>query len=152
MLFRSGSADLHTVLRLPDGTFSPYTAGTRTNVLFFSSGKPTSTMWVYDARTREGAARRPLEETDLEEFVTCFGQNPVDVSGRSTSDSASGRWKNFNVQQLRDVEHEIDRLPWRANLEPEPNSDLLKPLRDARKNIQDALREVDELLATFERS
>src|SRR5438094_5396932 len=32
--------DVHTVLRLPRGTFSPYTAGTLTNVLFFTKGRP----------------------------------------------------------------------------------------------------------------
>ena len=34
--------DLHTVLRLPNGTFTPYSPGTKTNVVFFSKGYPTS--------------------------------------------------------------------------------------------------------------
>src|SRR5665811_1134894 len=42
--------DLHTVLRCPRGTFSPYTEGTMTNVLFFTKGRPTERTWIYDAR------------------------------------------------------------------------------------------------------
>src|SRR5713101_6494111 len=40
--------DVHTVLRLPRGTFSPYSPGTKTNVLFFTKGRPTETVWIYD--------------------------------------------------------------------------------------------------------
>src|SRR4030095_4522399 len=43
--------DLHTVLRLPNGTFTPYSPGTKTNVVFFTKGRPTETVWVYAART-----------------------------------------------------------------------------------------------------
>ncbi len=42
--------DLHTVLRCPRGTFSPYTEGTKTNVIFFTKGRPTEQAWIYDAR------------------------------------------------------------------------------------------------------
>ena len=45
------NCDLHTVLRLPNGTFTPYAAGVKTNVIFFTKGQPTQTTWIYDART-----------------------------------------------------------------------------------------------------
>ncbi len=35
--------DLHTVLRLPRGTFTPYSQGVKANVVFFSRGYPTET-------------------------------------------------------------------------------------------------------------
>ena len=43
--------DLHTVLRLPNGTFTPYSPGTKTNVIFFTKGFRTEKVWIYDART-----------------------------------------------------------------------------------------------------
>lgn len=51
-LFKSltTTCNLHTILRCPDGTFSPYTEGTRTNVLFFTKGPSTRSTWIYDAR------------------------------------------------------------------------------------------------------
>ena len=36
--------NLHTIVRLPNGVFSPYTS-IRTNVLFFTKGEPTQDVW-----------------------------------------------------------------------------------------------------------
>jgi len=38
--------NLHTIVRLPNGVFNPYT-GIKTNILFFTKGKPTETIWYY---------------------------------------------------------------------------------------------------------
>jgi type I restriction enzyme M protein len=39
--------NLHTIVRLPNGVFNPYT-GIRTNLLFFSKGAPTQEIWYYE--------------------------------------------------------------------------------------------------------
>ena len=39
--------NLHTIVRLPNGVFNPYT-GIKTNLLFFTKGKPTETVWYYE--------------------------------------------------------------------------------------------------------
>jgi len=39
--------NLHTIVRLPNGVFSPYT-GIKTNLLFFTKGTPTETIWFYE--------------------------------------------------------------------------------------------------------
>jgi type I restriction enzyme M protein len=39
--------DLHTIVRLPNGVFNPYT-GIKTNLLFFTKGKPTTEVWYYE--------------------------------------------------------------------------------------------------------
>jgi type I restriction enzyme M protein len=39
--------NLHTIVRLPNGVFNPYT-GIRTNLLFFTKGAPTSAVWFYE--------------------------------------------------------------------------------------------------------
>lgn len=39
--------DLHTIVRLPKGVFSPYTDIT-TNILFLAKGRPTTTIWYYE--------------------------------------------------------------------------------------------------------
>ncbi|WP_345108026.1 N-6 DNA methylase [Candidatus Villigracilis vicinus] len=50
--FRRGSRttaanfDLHTIVRLPEGVFAPYT-GIPTNVLFFARTQPTTDIWFY---------------------------------------------------------------------------------------------------------
>jgi type I restriction enzyme M protein len=39
--------DLHTIVRLPKGVFAPYTS-IKTNVLFFTKGRPTKQVWYYE--------------------------------------------------------------------------------------------------------
>jgi type I restriction enzyme M protein len=39
--------DLHTIVRLPNSVFQPY-ASVATNLLFFTKGKPTNTIWYYE--------------------------------------------------------------------------------------------------------
>jgi type I restriction enzyme M protein len=46
--------NLHTIVRLPNGVFSPYT-GIKTNLLFFEKGKPTKEVWYYEHPYPEGA-------------------------------------------------------------------------------------------------
>ncbi len=39
--------NLHTIVRLPNGVFNPYT-GIKTNLLFFTKGEPTKEVWFYE--------------------------------------------------------------------------------------------------------
>jgi len=39
--------NLHTIVRLPNGVFSPYT-GIKTNLLFFTKGEKTKDVWFYE--------------------------------------------------------------------------------------------------------
>ncbi|GAB5537659.1 MAG: N-6 DNA methylase [Rubricoccaceae bacterium] len=45
--------NLHTIVRLPNGVFAPYT-GINTNLLFFEKGKPTKTVWFVEHALPEG--------------------------------------------------------------------------------------------------
>ena len=90
--------DLHTVLRLPEGTFSPYSPGTKTNVIFFTKGYPTERTWVYDGRTNvPGITKkeRPLTEAHFAEFEKCYGPDPNGrprgTVSRKAEDSAEDR-------------------------------------------------------------
>ena len=42
----STDCNLHTIVRLPNGVFNPYT-GIRTNLLFFNKGAPTTACLLY---------------------------------------------------------------------------------------------------------
>jgi type I restriction enzyme M protein len=63
--------NLHTIIRLPNGVFAPYT-GIRTNLLFFSKGEPTKDIWFFEHPYPEGVKSynktKPLNirEFDLE--------------------------------------------------------------------------------------
>ena len=63
--------NLHTVLRLPEGVFAPYT-DIPTNVIFFDTAGPTRDVWFYEQPTPEGRRKysktRPIQ---FEEFAEC---------------------------------------------------------------------------------
>ncbi|UUX93376.1 type I restriction-modification system subunit M [Methanoplanus endosymbiosus] len=62
--------NLHTIVRLPNGVFNPYT-GIKTNLLFFTKGEPTKDVWFYEHPYPEGCKSynktRPIR---IEEFDT----------------------------------------------------------------------------------
>ena len=45
--------NLHTIVRLPKGVFSPYTS-INTNILFFEKGGPTENIWFFEHPYPEG--------------------------------------------------------------------------------------------------
>jgi type I restriction enzyme M protein len=45
--------NLHTIVRLPNGVFAPYT-GIPTNILFFDRSGPTREVWYYEYPLPEG--------------------------------------------------------------------------------------------------
>jgi type I restriction enzyme M protein len=63
--------NLHTIVRLPNGVFAPYT-GINTNLLFFTKGQPTREVWYFEhplpADRKQYSKTRPIEieEFDLE--------------------------------------------------------------------------------------
>ena len=63
--------NLHTILRLPNGVFAPYT-NIKTNLLFFEKGKPTKEVWYFEHLYPDGVKNynktKPIniKEFDLE--------------------------------------------------------------------------------------
>jgi type I restriction enzyme M protein len=65
------TCNLHTIVRLPKGVFSPYT-NIKTNILFFDKGNPTKHIWYfehpYPGKQKSYSRSRPIniKEFDLE--------------------------------------------------------------------------------------
>ncbi|MGH2586798.1 MAG: N-6 DNA methylase, partial [Dehalococcoidia bacterium] len=63
--------NLHTIVRLPNGVFAPYTS-IPTNILFFDRSGPTREVWYYEQPLPEGRKQytktQPLQ---YEEFADC---------------------------------------------------------------------------------
>jgi type I restriction enzyme M protein len=63
--------NLHTIVRLPNGVFAPYTP-IPTNILFFDRSGPTTEIWYYDQPAPDG--RKNYSKTQpltFEEFDAC---------------------------------------------------------------------------------
>src|SRR5438445_4359306 len=78
--------NLHTVLRLPRGTFTPYSQGVKANVIFFQKGRPTEETWIFDGRSNvPGITKkdRPLAKEHFKEFEERYGKDPNGLSKRT---------------------------------------------------------------------
>jgi len=89
---------LHTIVRLPNGVFAPYT-GIPTNLLFFDRSGPTKQVWYYEQPLPEG--RKNYTKTApirFEEFTDCFGMVEEARRKRARMESARRRTPNYQLQ------------------------------------------------------
>ena len=132
--------NLHTVVRLPNGVFAPYT-DIQANILFFDRTGPTEAVWYYEQPLPEG--RRKYSKTaplQFEEFADCIGwwgkreENARAWKVSAATIAANGYNLNVKNPNARAV---TEHLP------PEQLADdiLIKELR-----IVDVMQEIKELL------
>lgn len=142
--------NLHTILRLPRGTFTPYSQGVKANVIFFTKGIPTENVWIYDARTNVPSITkkdRPLTPKHFEEFEKCYGDNPNGQSKRSEKDSKEGRWKKFSAEQVKENNYKLDSFKWIRDKDLEDPEDLPEP----EELLTDVLSELKEATISLEK-
>lgn len=104
------TTELHTILRLPTGIF--YAHGVKANVLFFNN-KPaskdpwTKEVWIYDYRTNihHTLKKKPLTESDLDDFVNCYNPSNIYKRKETWSDTepvevSNGRWRKYSYDEI----------------------------------------------------
>ena len=143
--------DVHTVLRCPRGTFSPYTEGTKTNVIFFTKGYSTKQTWIYDARAnvpKITKKSRPLTAAHFAGFEKCFGDDPNGRSKRSESDSPEGRWRSFTFEEIKERHYKLDAFKWIRDEELDDPDELPEPeelITEAMEELQLALDDLGDM-------
>ena len=148
--------NLHTVLRLPNGTFTPYSPGTKTNVIFFTKGYKTETTWLYDGRSNVPHITkkdRPLIAEHLAEFEKCYGADPNGSAKRKLSDSKEDRWRSFPIDEVKKRDFKIDSLKWMKDESVDNGNGLLEPeelAQEAIGELEVALGDLRELLTQLE--
>ncbi len=138
--------DLHTILRLPIGTFTPYSPGVKANILFFHKGRPTEEVWIYDLRTNveKVTKRHPLTADYFRDFEACYNGKPrseTERFRRFTRDEIAKRDDNLDIFWLKDESLEdADDLPEPEDLVSEAVTQLetaLDALRDLALKLQE---------------
>ena len=85
--------NLHTIMRLPNGVFSPYT-GIKTNILFFTKGTPTQDIWFYEHPYPEGVKNynktKPMKFEEFQTEIDWWGSEADGFAAREETDQA---WK-----------------------------------------------------------
>lgn len=85
--------NLHTIIRLPNGVFNPYT-GIKTNILFFTKGEPTKEIWFYEHPYPEGVKNyNKTKPMKFEEFQTEMDWWGSEVDGFAAREETEQAWK-----------------------------------------------------------
>ena len=99
--------NLHTIVRLPNGVFNPYT-GIKTNILFFTKGKPTEHVWYYEHPYPDGVKNyNKTKPMSFEEFKTeqeWWGDESDDFSSRKETEQA---WK-VSIEDIKKSNYNLD--------------------------------------------
>jgi type I restriction enzyme M protein len=128
--------NLHTIVRLPNGVFSPYT-GIPTNILFFDRSGPTKEVWFYEQPLPEG--RKNYTKTQplrIDEFKGCMAW----WLKREENEHA---WK-VAVKELLASGCNLDRKNPRAKVDFEhlPPDQLADDILEKELRIADLMREI----------
>ncbi len=146
--------NVHTILRLPRGTFTPYSQGVKANVVFLQKGMPTENVWIFDARSNvEGITKkdRPLTEKYFEEFEKCYGDNPNGTNER-TDLGENGRFRRFHISEIKERGYKLD-ITWLKDESTEDSDSLPEPLEligEAQLELEGILSELNDLFSLLE--
>ncbi len=138
--------NLHTVLRLPRGTFSPYSQGVKANVVFFQKGFPTENAWIFDARSNvPGITKkdRPLTPKHFAEFEKVYGDEPNGGSKRKDL-GEGGRFRKFHISEIKQRAYKLD-ITWLNDESLEGADELNEPQDLAAEAITELEAVVDDL-------
>lgn len=140
------TCDLHTILRLPEGVFAPYTP-IPANVLFFEKGRKSDTVWFYEILPPEGQKRysktKPMRDEEFAEASAWWGDD--DRSGRVGTERA---W-SVAADELRASGYNLDmKNPFRGNdLAHRSPEELVKELLETEREMLVLLEELEQLVA-----
>ena len=138
--------DLHTIVRLPNGVFSPYT-GIKTNLLFFTKGSPTTDVWYYEhpypAGYKSYSKTKPITIGEFEGEKAWWGSSEDGYVSRVESELA---WK-VSAEAIRASGYNLDRKnPNKAAEEAGDPAELLAKYHALEKEAQAARDELKRLL------
>ncbi|MBF6650429.1 class I SAM-dependent DNA methyltransferase [Methylobacter sp. BlB1] len=99
--------NLHTIVRLPNGVFNPYT-GIKTNLLFFTKGTPTQNIWFYEHPYPEGVKSynktKPMRFAEFQTEIDWWGSESDGFAARQITEQA---WQ-VNIDDIKARNYNLD--------------------------------------------
>lgn len=137
--------NLHTILRLPEGTFSPYSPGVKANVIFFRKGEQFNKLWIYDLRTNIEKINKgnPLTAKLFEDFEIRYSEQ---------TRNENERFRAFTKEDIESKDYNLD-IFWLE--EKEHNNDLPPPeflANEIEKNLESALVSMRDIIEKISRN
>jgi type I restriction enzyme M protein len=139
--------NLHTIVRLPNGVFAPYTP-IPTNLLFFDRSAPTNEIWYYEIplpNDRKNYTKtRPLR---FEEFTDCLTWwNNRKENGRAWMVNSSDLVKHSSNGDLVSVNLDVKNPNAPQEIEQVPPEQLVQSLLSKQRRIAELVESIGELL------
>ncbi len=140
--------NLHTIVRLPNGVFNPYT-GIKTNLLFFTKGMPTEHIWFYEHPYPPGVkSYNKTKSMKIKEFDAEVAWWGIEANGFKHREANRFAWKvslediqarNYNLDcKNPHVEEQEIHDPHVLVAQYHAMQDDITALRSQLKNILDA--------------
>lgn len=99
--------NLHTLVRLPNGVFNPYT-GIKTNLLFFTKGTPTENIWYYEHPYPVGVKNynktKPMRFEEFQTEIDWWGNEADGFAGRKQTEHA---WQ-VSIEDIKQRNYNLD--------------------------------------------
>jgi type I restriction enzyme M protein len=117
--------NLHTIVRLPNGVFAPYTS-IKTNLLFFTKGAPTKKIWYYEHPYPPGAKSynkgKPIRIEEFETERKWWGSEKNGFKSRKETEQA---WC-VSIEDIKAGNYNLDlKNPHNADTGPGDLDELL---------------------------
>ncbi len=131
--------NLHTIIRLPDGVFAPYT-GIPTNLLFFDRTQPTVDIWFYEVPARDGTRYSKSKPMQYDEFQGCLAWWDQRIENEFA-------WK-VSVETVLEKGCNLDiRNPHRLeDIEHNPPDVIVKDILEKEIKIIEIIKEINQIL------
>ncbi|MGA2260647.1 MAG: class I SAM-dependent DNA methyltransferase [Acidobacteriota bacterium] len=139
--------NLHTIVRLPNGVFAPYTS-IPTNLLFFDRSGPTKDIWFYEQPLPEGRKNyTKTQPMQFEEFAPCLEWwNKRKESGSTWKVKAQDVLKYDEKGNLVSVNLDIKNPNAKQDLEHVPPDQLVESILQKEKRILELMAEIKTTL------
>lgn len=140
--------NLHTIVRLPNGVFSPYTP-IPTNILFFEAGQPTADIWYYEQPVREGLKNytktNPVQFEEFGALLEWWVQR--EENARAWKVAASEVLKYNGEGVIASVNLDLKNPNAAEDLEHQPPDQLVESIIAKENKIMALMDEIRTLLA-----
>lgn len=141
-------SDLHCIVSLPGGVFTQAGAGVKTNLLFFTKGKPTEKIWYYDLSDIKIGKKSPLTLDKFHEFFRLLPERgdserswSIDFSARREKARQESEPFKLKVKRLDNEAYETREKVKQLKQQSPQNKDEIKDLLDKVAELEIQSRE-----------
>ena len=141
--------NLHTIVRLPNGVFAPYTS-IPTNLLFFDRNGPTKTIWFYELPLPEGRKNytktKPLQFDEFADCIAWYKKKRRDENDHAWKVTAKDVLKYDDAGKLESVNLDLKNPSSAEALEHLPPEQLVEGILAKEQRIMEIMEEIKKEL------